>query len=57
MTAGEDKEAKDKVEGAVGTATQLFERFNYSKSIGAKTSRAYPYWGGTPSFSSCAVGE
>ena len=57
VTAGEDKEeAEDKVGGAVGTATPLCKRFNYSWSVGARTSGAYPYRGGTPPFSSCAVG-
>ena len=57
MTAGEDKdEAEDEVGGAVGTAMSSCERFNYSRSAGARTSGAYPYRGGTPPFSSCAVG-
>ncbi len=57
VTAGEDKEeAKDKVGGAVGTATPSCKRFKYSRSAGARTSGAYPYRGCTPLFSSCAVG-
>ena len=57
VMAGEDKEdTKDKVGGAVGTATPLCKRFKYSRSVGARTSGAYPYRGGTPPFSSCAVG-
>jgi hypothetical protein len=57
MTAGEDKEeAKDEVGGAVGTATPSCKRFKYSRSVGARTSGAYPYRGGIPPFSSCAVG-
>ena len=57
VTAGEDKEeAKGKVGGAVGMATLSCERFKYSRSVSARTSGAYPYRGGTPPFSSCAVG-
>ncbi len=57
VTAGEDKEeAEDEVGGAVGTATPLCKRFKYSRGGGARTSGAYPYRGGTPPFSSCAVG-
>ena len=57
VMAGEDKEeAEDKVGGAVGTATPSCERFKYSRSVGARTSGAYPYRGGTPPFSSCPVG-
>ena len=57
VTAGEDKEeTEDEVGGVVGTATPSCERFNYSRSIDARTSGAYPYRGGTPPFSSCAVG-
>jgi hypothetical protein len=56
VTAGEDKEeAEDEVGGVVGTATPSCERFNYNRSVGARTSGAYPYRGGTPPFSSCAV--
>jgi hypothetical protein len=56
--AGEDKEeAEDKVGGVVGTAMPSCERFKYSRSVGARTSGAYPYRGGTLPFSSCAVGE
>ncbi len=57
VTAGEDKEeAKDKVGGAVGTATLSCERFKCSRSVGAKTSGAYSYQGSTLPFSSCTVG-
>jgi hypothetical protein len=57
VMAGEDKEeAEDEVCGAVGTATPSCKRFKYSRSVGAKTSGAYPYRCGTPPFSSCAVG-
>ena len=57
VTAGEDKEeAEDKVGGAVGMGTLSCERFKYSRSVGVRTSGAYPYRGGTPPFSSCAVG-
>ena len=57
VMAGDDKEeAEDKVGGAVGTSTPLCKRFKYSRSVGARTSGAYPYRGGTPPFSSCAVG-
>ena len=57
VTAGEDKEeAEDEVGGAVGTGTPSCERFKYSRSVGARTSEAYPYRGGTPPFSSCTVG-
>ncbi len=57
VTAGEDKEeANDEVGGAVGTATPLCKRFKYSRSVGARTSGAYPYRGDTPPFSYCAVG-
>ena len=56
VTAGEDKEeAEDKLGGALGTATPLCERFKYSRSVGARTSGAYPYQGGTPPFSSCTL--
>ena len=48
--------AKDEVGGAVGTAAPLRERFKYSRSVGTRTSGAYPYLGGTPPFSSCTVG-
>jgi hypothetical protein len=42
VTAGEDKEeAKDKVGGAVGTASPSCKRFKYSRSVGARTSGAY----------------
>jgi hypothetical protein len=58
VTAGEDKEeAKNKVGRAVETATPPCKRFKYSRSVGARTSGAYPYRGGTSPFSSCAVGE
>jgi hypothetical protein len=57
VTAGEDKEeAEEEVGGAVEMATPLCKRFNYSKSVGARTSGAYPYRGGTLPFSSCTVG-
>jgi hypothetical protein len=57
VTAGKDKEeAKDKVGGVVGTATPSCKRFKYSRSVGARTSGAYPYRSSTPPFSSCAVG-
>ena len=57
VTAGEDKEeAKEEVGGAVGTGTPLCKRFKYSRSVGARTSGAYPYRCGTPPFSSCTVG-
>ncbi len=57
VTAGDNKEeAEDKVGGAVGMATPSCERFKYSRSVGTRTSGAYPYRGGTPPFSSCAVG-
>ncbi len=57
VTAGEDKEeAKDEVGGVVGTATPSCKRFKYSRSVGARTSGAYPYQGGTPPVSSCAAG-
>jgi len=57
VMAGDDKEeAEDKVGGAVGTSTPLCKRFKYSRSVGARTSGAYPYRGCTPPFSSCAVG-
>ncbi len=57
VTAGEDnKEAEDEVGGVVGTVTLSCKRFKYSRSVGARTSGAYPYRGGTPPFSSCASG-
>ena len=57
VTAGEDKEeTENEVGGAVGTATPSCERFKYSRSVGARTSGAYPYRSGTPPFSSCIVG-
>ena len=58
VMAGEDKgEAADEMGGAVGTATPSCERFKYSRSVGARISGAYPYRGGMPPFSSCAVGR
>ncbi len=57
VTAGENKEeAEDEVGGAVGRVTPSCERFKYSRIVGARTSGAYPYRGGTLPFSSCAVG-
>ena len=48
VTVGEDKEeAKDEVGGAVGMTTPLCERFKYSRSVGARTSEAYPSSGAT----------
>ena len=43
VTVGEDKEeSEDEVGGAVGTMTPSWERFKYSRSVGARTSGAYP---------------
>jgi hypothetical protein len=57
VMAGEDKEeVEDKVGGAVGMVVPSCERFKYSRSVGARTSWAYPYRGCTPPFSSCPVG-
>ena len=56
MPGKDREEAKDKVGGVVGTATPSCKRFKYSRSVGARTSGAYPYRGGTPPFSSCTVG-